>query len=248
VYYEQAMAVYNEVGDRLGEAAVLNNLGVMALHQGDLGAAETHYERSLAIQRQIGNRYGEGICINNLGDVALLRGDYPSAREHLEQALVISEEIDDRVGVGIILGTLGAVALLAGAPAQAEARYLAAISVHESLNQAHFLAEDWVGMGKVKLAQGDETAASDYIQKVQDYLGENPRLEGLGNPILTFRFIWEALAALGRPEEAREVLTSAIELIEDYLAEQPEPELRAMYLSQPHHAALWAAWKNRASS
>jgi hypothetical protein len=34
-------------------------------------------------------------------------------------------------------------------------------------------------------------------------------------------------------------------VIENYLAEQPEPELQEMILNQPHHAARQAAWEQR---
>ena len=58
-YYEQALAIAHEIGDRLGESLVLNNLGLATSHQGNYAGAWSYYERALAITREIGDRRGD---------------------------------------------------------------------------------------------------------------------------------------------------------------------------------------------
>jgi hypothetical protein len=44
------------MGNRLGVANSLNNLGAVAREQGDYPSARAHYEESLGIRREIGDR------------------------------------------------------------------------------------------------------------------------------------------------------------------------------------------------
>ena len=45
--------------------------------------------------------------------------------------------------------------------------------------------------------------------------------------------------------QADEVLASAAQVLQTYLDNQPDPAAQAVYLQQPHHQALWAAWQAR---
>ena len=60
-YYEQALAISREIGDRRGEGHDLGNLGLALRRPGRRrGAAIGYYEQALAISREIGDRRGEG--------------------------------------------------------------------------------------------------------------------------------------------------------------------------------------------
>ena len=56
-----------EIGDRSRIALVLNNLGSVAISQGDYAAARACQEESLTIRRQIGDRKGIAQSLGNLG-------------------------------------------------------------------------------------------------------------------------------------------------------------------------------------
>ena len=60
-YYEAALGIYREIGDRRGESACLGNLGLVAADQGDYARARGYHEASLGIAREIGYRRGESI-------------------------------------------------------------------------------------------------------------------------------------------------------------------------------------------
>ncbi|HFD38969.1 MAG TPA: tetratricopeptide repeat protein [Anaerolineae bacterium] len=59
-YYEQALAIDREIGDRQGEGNWLGNLGEAYRNLGDARRAIQYYEQALAIRREIGDRRGEG--------------------------------------------------------------------------------------------------------------------------------------------------------------------------------------------
>ena len=68
-YYEQALRIKREVGDRGGEGTTLNNLGGVYNALGQKQEALKYYEQALRIKREVGDRGGEGTTLNNLGGV-----------------------------------------------------------------------------------------------------------------------------------------------------------------------------------
>ena len=106
-YYEQALAIAREIGDRRGEGADLGNLGTAYLTLGQVERAIEYYEQALVIAREIGDRRNEGIWLGNLGIAYRSLGQVERAIEYHEQALAISREIGDRRGEGTDLGNLG---------------------------------------------------------------------------------------------------------------------------------------------
>src|SRR5579859_616408 len=66
-YYEQALRIFGEVGDRGGEGTTLNNLGGVYDDLGQKQEALRYYEQALRIRREVGDRGGEGTTLNNIG-------------------------------------------------------------------------------------------------------------------------------------------------------------------------------------
>ncbi|MGF1507711.1 MAG: tetratricopeptide repeat protein [Anaerolineae bacterium] len=69
---QQALTIYQEIGDRRGEADVYNLLGTLyASHAGSRDErAEQHYDRALAIRRAIGEPRNIAATLNNMGTLA----------------------------------------------------------------------------------------------------------------------------------------------------------------------------------
>jgi CHAT domain-containing protein/Tfp pilus assembly protein PilF len=105
--WEQALAIYREIGDPRGEGNTLGVLGVAYDSLGDYRQAIDFYEQSLAIAREIGDRAGEGRSLNNLGNAYDRLGDYRRAINLYEQSLVIARELGDRTSEGGTLWNLG---------------------------------------------------------------------------------------------------------------------------------------------
>ncbi len=68
-YYEKALAIAQEIGDRRNEGNWLGNLGLAYSDLGQVEKAIQYYEKALAIAQEIGDRRGEGAWLNNLGVV-----------------------------------------------------------------------------------------------------------------------------------------------------------------------------------
>jgi tetratricopeptide (TPR) repeat protein len=66
-FYQDALAIRQEIGDRLGEGSTLNNIGAVYDNLGQYEVALNFYQDALAIWQEIGNRAGEGATLNNIG-------------------------------------------------------------------------------------------------------------------------------------------------------------------------------------
>ena len=59
-YLQQSLAICQQIGDKSGEGATLNNIATAYQAQGDYATALTYLKQSLAIMQQIGDKSGEG--------------------------------------------------------------------------------------------------------------------------------------------------------------------------------------------
>ncbi len=68
-YYEQALVVSREIGDRRNEGGLLSNLGSSYFYLGEVTKAIKFYEQALLISREIGDRRGEETYLGDLGNI-----------------------------------------------------------------------------------------------------------------------------------------------------------------------------------
>ena len=73
-YEEEAIGIFRELGDRVGEAIGLLNLGEISVRQGDHGSARELFEQCLAIARSIEHQELESDCERNLGETRARAG------------------------------------------------------------------------------------------------------------------------------------------------------------------------------
>ena len=75
---EEALGIYRDLGDRLGQAGALTYLGYDAAETGDYPGAARDLEEALGIYRDLGDRLGQAHALADLGDMRRLTGDYPA--------------------------------------------------------------------------------------------------------------------------------------------------------------------------
>ena len=94
---EEARALCGKVGDRLNEAAIHNELGVLHLATGDCHEATSCLDRALELCTELHDRTGKAGTLNNLGRLAW---DWPEAGDafsHHKQALELAREIGNQL-------------------------------------------------------------------------------------------------------------------------------------------------------
>ena len=92
-YFEQALPLRRQVGNRRGEAVTLNNIGLVYADLGEQARALAYYEQALELGRQVGDRLNESATRINMALVAADLGDLDRAVRELEQAVALDEAL-----------------------------------------------------------------------------------------------------------------------------------------------------------
>jgi tetratricopeptide (TPR) repeat protein len=92
-YWERALALHRQSGNRLGEALTQQNLGVLRLHSGDGKGAIALLAEAALICAETGDRFYYADIIDDLGDAYQAAGNLPAAHESWRQALAEFEDL-----------------------------------------------------------------------------------------------------------------------------------------------------------
>ena len=154
-----AVQAARQLGDRLGQAGALNDLGDVRYATGDFPAAVQVLEQALGIYRDLGDRYGQANALSCLGAVRRLTGDYPAAVQVLEQALSIYRDIGDRSGEAEALNQRGTLHQVSGDLVQAQWYHQQALELARGIASSRVEAHALAGLGRCALAAGHATQA-----------------------------------------------------------------------------------------
>ena len=81
------------IGDDVGIAASLIELGKVAMSQKEMICAQSHFEESLALCRELGEKVGIVGSLQNLGQLMMAQNNYESARVLYQESLDIAIEL-----------------------------------------------------------------------------------------------------------------------------------------------------------
>ncbi len=153
------------LGDRLGQASALNELGDVRAATGDYPGAARDLEEALGISRDLGDRRGQASTLAILGLVRLATGDYPGAARDLEEALGISRDLGDRPGQASTLAILGSVRGATGDYPGAARDLEEALGVSRDLGDRRGRANALTNLGIVRGATGDYPGAARDLEE-----------------------------------------------------------------------------------
>jgi len=146
-FYEEALAIYRELGDRAGEADQLYNISFThSVPQTDFDEAERLGREALEIFRELGNTAGEAKCLWALSWSGLQRKELKLAREYLVAAQGAFRELGDVFGLGWALHSLGILDVLEGRLVEADRAFreaLTAFSEARDVTGIALLADDY---------------------------------------------------------------------------------------------------------
>ena len=91
--HQQALALFGDLGNRLGQAEALNRLGELATRTAHTPQARKHHTQALAIDRDLGSAPEEARALEGLGHSQLQDGHPGRAAAQLRQALTIYHRI-----------------------------------------------------------------------------------------------------------------------------------------------------------
>ena len=164
-YYEKALPILIEIGDRRGEAEAYNNLGAVLLSLGECQRAEEYYEKALSINIEIGDRQGEAKTHRSFGRLLMSLGECQKAKEYYEKALHIAIEIGDRRGEAAAYNNLGALLQLLGEYQKAKEYYEKALPIVIEIGDRREEAVAYNDLGTLLNSLGKFQKAKEYHEK-----------------------------------------------------------------------------------
>lgn len=107
-YYTQALGIRRELGDQIGVARAMHNVGVaMSLQSGREGEAVRALEESLDLKRKLGMSAFEAMTLNSLAVIAVDSGEHDRAEQLYQQVLASYRKQKDLSAISQTLGNLG---------------------------------------------------------------------------------------------------------------------------------------------
>ena len=125
--------LYQQLGNRRGQALCLYSLAAIAEYQGQDAQALSHAEQSASLFRGIGDKAGETELLNAAGWYHALLGDHPQARGLCRRALALNTHYGSRHPEGNIWNSLGYTEYHAGDLGEAAACYEHALSIFRTV-------------------------------------------------------------------------------------------------------------------
>lgn len=205
----EALRIYQQSGDVLGEAHCIKRLGEIALARSQHDEARLRYEQALSLYQQIDDVLGQANCIRGLGNIALERSQYDEARMRFEQAMLLDQQIGNVLGEANSIQSLGDIALGHSHHDEARMLYERALPLYQQVGDVLGEANCILSLGDIALrrSQRDEARmlyeqALPLYQQIGSALGEANCVRGLG----------EIALAQGREDVAKQLIVKALEL------------------------------------
>jgi DNA-binding SARP family transcriptional activator len=164
-YFEQALAIYREMGDVEGEARAANNLATACFDLRRFEDALAAAQRSLPVQQQAGRRRGEGLALLIMGGAARGLGSPADATGHLLQALDIFCELGSRDAEADALNDLGETYLALGQAADAIERLSESLDIRRGIGDRHGQAVTLQHLGQAQQEAGDPGRAATSLSE-----------------------------------------------------------------------------------
>jgi Tfp pilus assembly protein PilF len=163
--YEAALDTARAHDDERSVAAVLPQLGTLALRQGSLREARRCYLKALELDLQVGNPRDRAIDWHQLGMVAQKSREWDEAERCYRESLALEEGLGDKAGAAQTCNQLAMVAKHGGRPVEAERWYRRAIELGEQLNDVSELGKCYNNLASLLLNQGRLDEAGQYAHQ-----------------------------------------------------------------------------------
>ena len=156
----RALAIRQSLGDELGVAEVLGNLGNVALDTGDFDRAESLLAKSLPLYESNGKFFWVGETFIHLGHTVRARGEHARSLGYHEEAVAIMRQLPGKNKLSDALINLGWAELVGGCLARARRAYAEGLALAQDDDDRMRLGRCVGGVGGICAAEGDPVRAA----------------------------------------------------------------------------------------
>jgi CHAT domain-containing protein/Tfp pilus assembly protein PilF len=207
---QQALAISQEIGDRIGEGTMLNNIGEIYRYLGQYPLALDYLQQALPIRQEVDDRVGEATTLNNLGLVHHSQGQYTRALDYFQRALAITREIGDRWTEATTLNNIGEVYYSLSRYGQARDYLQQSLAVRKEIGDRAGEETTLQNIGAIYYSLGQYPQALEYyqqalaiVQEIGDQAMEGTILNNIGS---VYGGLEEYARALDHHEQALAIL------------------------------------------
>ncbi|GII58653.1 SARP family transcriptional regulator [Planotetraspora thailandica] len=233
-HLDAALALFQTVGDRHGQALTLRNAALIERVEGQAGTALRRYRPALRMLREARDRHAEAHVLGSIAQIHIELGRAVEATGLLETALAIYRDLGNVRGAAQILNRLGTLHLAQGRAAQAGDAFHEVLTSAQSVGDKIGEAYGLLGIGEARLLAGDLDAADARLEAALEIADE------VGEPFLAARARLAAgrvAASRGDPGLAMTLLSRAAESFEEIglsvWRERARQELHAVSTARP---------------
>ncbi|MFN3980251.1 MAG: ATP-binding protein [Caldilinea sp.] len=161
-FWEQAVSIYQELGDQPRLISIWQHLGDAYAALGNLGRAHQYYTAAYTSREEVHDPRHAAHTADGFARLLIRLGRYVEARQLSQQALAELRQLGDQVGVIEALCTLGMAELQMGNAAAALARHQEALQLSHTSNAQIYEGSILFGIGCAFAAMGrcDEALAA----------------------------------------------------------------------------------------
>jgi predicted ATPase/DNA-binding SARP family transcriptional activator len=164
---EEALTIFQRIGDDLWSAFTLFRLGQVLRFGGATRRALAAYEESLALSagHAAGSGFARGLPLVHLGTVLAAQGDLRRGVARLEEALALGRQLADQTLVGAALIGLGWAAHFADDDGRALALLEQARVIFERIDHYSGISDSRISLAWMRLCRGDAQRATTLFRE-----------------------------------------------------------------------------------
>jgi len=165
---EQAITIWNSIGQKSGLAASLNETARAQSALGKIKEADSDFEQALEIRREIGDKRGLGDTLIDLGNFSDDRGDHDQALKMYKEGLELEREIGNESLQAICLNNIGAVYSEKNQYEDALTYFQQVLQLREKSKVPGDIVEAVQNLGQVLDSMGQYDQAISYFMRALD--------------------------------------------------------------------------------
>lgn len=219
-FNQEAIALAREIGDSLGLAKAINNLGHMYSNHGALDQALEYYLTAEGMFVRLNEQSGMAASRSNIGTIYSYKKDYDKARTYFENSEKIFAAQGDSLRLAGVLNNLGSTWLALSDPAKASGFFERSFRMSESAGVTP--ADPLINLANVKLIQGDHQTAVEILNSAAQIAQKSDDKEILLSTQLGLGNVW---LKAGKLKESEKALLEALNLSRQVEAFVHEPEI-----------------------